>query len=213
MAAFQAAAQSGYGIELDVHLAADGIPVVFHDAALERMTGLVGHVFEKPAEALQQITLGSSSQTIPTLTQVLVSFPATLPVFIETKPPHKDSPWQDEETAKAVLKACMPNGDLATNIRLMSFSPLVTDIFLANAPKAQVGYLAAPQDTQPIELCRDKQAGFAAVWREDVMIARDILGADGPELFTWTIKTEEEVAAVQPYVDGIIFEGSAASAL
>jgi len=209
MAAFKAAAATGYGIELDVHLAADGTPVVFHDATLGRMTGQESYVFDLSSNTLAQITLGTSSETIPTLAQVLTAFPSDLPVFIETKPPHKDSPWQAQETAEAVLKACQA-ASFSSNIRLMSFSQKVTRIFLNCAPKAQVGYLAAPQDTQPVQDCRDQQAGFAAVWHEDVETARDILGINGPELYTWTIKTKTQADAARPYVDGIICEDDAA---
>ena len=209
MAAFKAAAAAGYGIELDVHLAADGIPVVFHDATLERMTEQDSHVFDLSSGVLAQITIGTSSETVPTLAQVLAAFPSDLPVFIETKPPHKDSPWQAQETAEAVLKTCQAAG-FSSNIRLMSFSQKVTRIFLTHAPEGQVGYLAAPQDTQPVQDCLDQQAGFAAVWREDVEAARDILGTDGPELYTWTIKTKAQANAIGPYVDGIICEDDAA---
>ena len=39
MAAFRAALENGYGIELDVHLLADGNLAVIHDASLKRTTG------------------------------------------------------------------------------------------------------------------------------------------------------------------------------
>ena len=39
LAAFEAARAAGVGVELDVRLTADGVPVVFHDAGLERMCG------------------------------------------------------------------------------------------------------------------------------------------------------------------------------
>jgi hypothetical protein len=39
MAAFAAAVAGQYGIECDVRLSRDGVPMVFHDAALARMTG------------------------------------------------------------------------------------------------------------------------------------------------------------------------------
>jgi len=41
LGAFRAALDCGAGgIELDVQLTRDGVPVVFHDAALRRMTGV-----------------------------------------------------------------------------------------------------------------------------------------------------------------------------
>ena len=37
MAAFRKAVEGGYGMELDVQLSKDGVPVIFHDFTLERM--------------------------------------------------------------------------------------------------------------------------------------------------------------------------------
>ena len=42
--AFRRACDSGFGIELDVRLSSDGIPVVIHDDNLERVTGFFGRV-------------------------------------------------------------------------------------------------------------------------------------------------------------------------
>jgi len=39
MAAFRAALENGYGIELDIHLLADGNLAVIHDSLLKRTTG------------------------------------------------------------------------------------------------------------------------------------------------------------------------------
>ena len=45
MTAFAAAVESGAdGLELDIHLSRDGIPVVIHDETLERTTDGRGHV-------------------------------------------------------------------------------------------------------------------------------------------------------------------------
>ena len=46
LAAFRLAVESGYGIELDVQLSKDDIPVVFHDATLKRMCGVDGHLWD-----------------------------------------------------------------------------------------------------------------------------------------------------------------------
>jgi glycerophosphoryl diester phosphodiesterase len=42
-------------LELDVHLSADGVPIVIHDHRLQRTTGQTGTVFELRAQQLQQI--------------------------------------------------------------------------------------------------------------------------------------------------------------
>ncbi len=42
-------------LELDVHLCADGVPVVIHDHQLERTTGTPGSVFDLPAAQIAQL--------------------------------------------------------------------------------------------------------------------------------------------------------------
>ena len=43
LSAFAAADRKDYAIECDVHLSADGVPVVFHDHELKRLTGQDGY--------------------------------------------------------------------------------------------------------------------------------------------------------------------------
>ena len=54
--AFASAMSAGLRfLELDVHLSADGVPMVIHDHELQRTTGLTGCVFDLPARQLTQI--------------------------------------------------------------------------------------------------------------------------------------------------------------
>ena len=58
--AFQRAVASGAdGVEFDVRLAADGVPVVFHDPSLDRIAGVKGKVAEFTSEELRRLDAGS----------------------------------------------------------------------------------------------------------------------------------------------------------
>jgi glycerophosphoryl diester phosphodiesterase len=58
--AFELAAKQGAdGIELDVHLSADGVPVVIHDARLERTTSGSGLVGKHTLTSLRRLDAGS----------------------------------------------------------------------------------------------------------------------------------------------------------
>lgn len=60
MAAFELAlAQGADGIEFDVHLSRDGVPVVIHDARLRRTTSENGRVGDRTAAALARLDAGS----------------------------------------------------------------------------------------------------------------------------------------------------------
>ncbi len=83
--AFRKAVDAGYGIELDVQLSKDGIPVVFHDASLKRMCGIDGNVWEYDLEELLQMKLAGSDATIPTFQEVLATVDGKVPLIIEYK--------------------------------------------------------------------------------------------------------------------------------
>ena len=83
--AFRKAVEAGYGIELDVQLSKDGIPVVFHDASLKRMCGIDGNVWEYDLKELQQMKLAGSDATIPTFEEVLNVIDGKVPLIIEYK--------------------------------------------------------------------------------------------------------------------------------
>ncbi len=86
MAAFAQALDSGAdGLEFDVRLASDSIPVVLHDATLQRTAAMAGEASALSAAALQQVNVGSwfnrkfperaraeyHKETIPTLEELL----------------------------------------------------------------------------------------------------------------------------------------------
>lgn len=85
LAAFKKAVDAGYGIELDVQLSKDGIPVVFHDASLKRICGVDGKVWEYTLAELQQMKLADSNETIPTFADVLDVIGGKVPLIIEYK--------------------------------------------------------------------------------------------------------------------------------
>ena len=85
IAAIQKAVEAGYGIEFDVQLSKDNVPVVFHDASLKRMCGVEGKVWEYTIEELQKLKLGKSNETIPTFAHVLEIVDGRVPLIIEYK--------------------------------------------------------------------------------------------------------------------------------
>lgn len=86
LAAFRAAAQGGYGVELDVRLTKDGQVVVSHDDALARMTYTYKSVAESDYAELRELRLLNTEEHIPLLTEVLdILVPAEVPVLVEVK--------------------------------------------------------------------------------------------------------------------------------
>ncbi len=85
MAAFEKAVKAGYGIELDVQLTKDKIPVVFHDDTLKRVCGADGFVYEYTFTELQHFTLYGSAQRIPKFSDVLNMVDGRVPLIVEFK--------------------------------------------------------------------------------------------------------------------------------
>ncbi len=84
--AFRLAVENRFGIELDVHLLADGNLAVVHDSMLKRMTGRDVIVEMLREEELTEYKLGNSTETIPTFKQVLETVDGKVPLIIELKP-------------------------------------------------------------------------------------------------------------------------------
>ena len=85
MAAFRAALENGYGIELDIHLLKDGNLAVIHDTDLKRTTGAEGKITDLTTEDLKDYRLGGTEETIPTFRQVLELFAGKAPLIVELK--------------------------------------------------------------------------------------------------------------------------------
>ena len=86
MAAFNAALEGGYGIELDIHLLKDGNLAVIHDSLLNRTTGQPGHIEDLTTEQLKDYRLEGTEETIPEFMDVLTLFNGKAPLIVELKP-------------------------------------------------------------------------------------------------------------------------------
>lgn len=85
MAAFRAALEMGYGVELDVHLMKDGNLAVMHDSSLLRTAGADVKLEELTAQELGNYRLGDTREQIPLFSQVLSLFDGKAPIIVELK--------------------------------------------------------------------------------------------------------------------------------
>lgn len=85
MRAFRKAVRAGFGIELDVQMTKDGVPVVFHDYTLKRVCGAEGKVCMRTYEELQQLSLYGTDQKIPRFEDVLKLVEGRVPLIVELK--------------------------------------------------------------------------------------------------------------------------------
>ena len=83
--AFQKAVDAGFGMEMDVQLSKDQVPVVFHDNTLKRVCGAEGEVKDFTFEELQQFRLCGTDQRIPKFEEVLKLVDGRVPLIVELK--------------------------------------------------------------------------------------------------------------------------------
>ena len=141
LAAFRAAAECGYGAELDVRLTADGVAVISHDSSLLRMTGKDVTVEEQSFDRLQLLRLNGTEERIPRLDDALaVLCAAGAPVIVELKGCPR---WKELcRTTLRILDA--RDGQFCVE----SFDPRIVAWFRRHAPEMLRGILTA----QPEEL-------------------------------------------------------------
>ena len=85
--AFQLAIEQGYGIELDVQLTKDWVPVILHDYNLKRACKTDFKISDHNYEELKEFKLFKSQEKIPTFQEVLDTVDGKVPLIIELKIP------------------------------------------------------------------------------------------------------------------------------
>jgi len=215
LAAFTAAAEAGYAIELDLQPAADHEPMVFHDDGLERLTGRTGTFRDLPSEALADIRLTGSDQHIPTLKTVLATVAGAAPLLIELK---------GMAPAVGVLESRVADllGDYDGVVAVQSFNPHSMGWFADNAPsfiRGQVATDFASYDEQRVSLTKRLLLStllLNRVSRPDFVaynvkklprLAPLSARRRGTPLLAWTVRNANDRAVAARYADNIIFEG------
>jgi glycerophosphoryl diester phosphodiesterase len=107
--------QQADGIEFDIKLSADHIPVVFHDDTVERTTDGTGAVSDLTLAELQQLDAGDGEQ-IPTLDQVFEALGRDFLYNVEIKM----YGWRNRGCERAVAD-CIRAHDVAHLVTVSSF--------------------------------------------------------------------------------------------
>ena len=85
MAAFKAAVDAGYGIELDINITTDGEIVVFHDDTLLRICGIDKVITSCTNAELKVCRLLDTDEGIPLFADVLAMVAGRVPLVVELK--------------------------------------------------------------------------------------------------------------------------------
>lgn len=205
LAAFRAAIDGGFSIECDVMLSKDRVPVVFHDATLDRVTAETGRIVDRTAEALGRIRLGATEDTVPTVQQLFDLVDGRVPIVMEMK-------GLSEAEDGDVFSALAPLVDAYRgSLALMSFDPWLIEQALRGTMRP-VGLTA--ESLRP-----DSLAGHRALYERGCRFVSYnvhhlpnpfvdwVRSVRGDRVITWTVRTPEEVSITRHHADQMTFEG------
>jgi len=213
LGAFQAACAAGYGIELDVHLSADGEAVVFHDDTLERMTGQPGRLRDRTAADLAELRLKGTDEKIPTLLETLALVGRRAMVHIELKTSYGEVGPLEQRVHEVIADHHGP-------LCVIGFNPYSHAWFADRYPNVLRG-LDSYSYANAEHMGPDQRKALANL--EHVAIARphflalglDMLPsaraaelrAEGMPVVAWTVRKPEQWEAIRDGCDNLIFEG------
>lgn len=213
LGAFARAVEAGVGIELDIQLSKDKKIVVFHDYDLKRMCGINKKVSELTFEELQKIKLKGTTQSIPTLADVLKLVDGKVPLLIELKGEEKN------------IELCKRTATMLDKYHgafcVESFNPLLLSWFKNFRPRYARGQLV----TNKIKKTKKGSSLFAFSMSNLFLncISRpDFIAVDGrmrkrpaiyicnkifkAKIFVWTVRTKREYEISQKEGFHAIFE-------
>ena len=216
MSAFRRAVEKGYGIELDVQLSSDGIPVIFHDQDLDRACGVHGFVRDRTFEELQQLNLFGSGEKIPALKDFLAMVDGRVPLIVE---------YKSEDSDLTLCRVIDPMLRAYKGIYCIeSFNPLVLFWYRIHHPEVMRGQLSdgfihipkyrtlmkAPL-TVPVQflipnfLSKPDFIAYNHKYEGNISrrICRDLYKAKAA---AWTIKSQSELEEAKKSFDVFIFD-------
>ncbi|MDE5823480.1 MAG: glycerophosphodiester phosphodiesterase [Lachnospiraceae bacterium] len=210
-AAIQRAADLGYGIEFDVHLTKDDIPVVFHDDTLNRICGVKGNLKDYTFEELQQFRLLGTEERIPAFTDILKMVDGSVPLIIE---------YKVEKNADKLCSICDSIlSDYKGLYCIESFHPLAVRWYKIHRPNIVRGQLSEDFTKQKLNIpyfllshlignCYASPDFIAYNCKHKNELSRNICRKFYKSLsVAWTVRSQEELDRVSRSFDLFIFEG------
>ena len=204
VAAFEAAARAGVGVELDVHRSGDGVPVVVHDPDVRDASGTWRPVSALTARELHDL------HAVPRLADALRVL-ADVPAMVEVKNVRPAAGLL--EPAVATLLAAHPGP-----VCVASFNPRSLTWFrdhLPDVPRAQTagGLAHVPMPAllrwslrtlRWLRATRPVAVSYALVDVDEPAV--QAYRAGGGLVVTWTVTRPDELHRARRYADNVVFE-------
>lgn len=217
--AFHAAIEKGYGIECDLQAAADGTPMVFHDAKLDRLVAASGPIAAFSPRSLARFRYKDADEGILSFAQLLEQVGGCTPLLVEVKRNGTTPPKFLESIARQATAYKGPialmSFDRSTVAALGEVAPKVPRGAVIGGRQLIVSLWAAHSRTRTSPAASrlfgaaPEGVGFYAVQVNLVAVARSWMSRRAQELplFTWTVRTSRQRARAARWADAPIFEG------
>ncbi len=184
-------------IEIDVQASADGVPVLMHDATVDRTTDGEGAVADLTLDELRGLDAGG--EPVPTLAEVIGITKGKVLLVTEIK-----QPGAEEQVSGVVSSA-----DAAADVMCWSFFPKALDGMRAADPRIPCALLVAAEGAGKWPAMRERALRIGAQGVSvfflgiDERIAEDCRRS-GLALYSWTADEPAQIAKlIEQRVDGI----------
>ncbi|WP_299674929.1 glycerophosphodiester phosphodiesterase family protein [uncultured Dokdonia sp.] len=208
LSAFAKAIKENYPIELDIQIIQDGTVIVFHDTDLKRICNNSKKTRSLTKATLKEHTLFNTSETIPTLQEVLDIVKGQVPLLIEFKTNSLSKKL--EQNTLSLLK------EYKGAIALQSFNRSSVKWLCKQHHSYPVGQLAEPSHAiKPLnyiydylQLNKNMSPDFVAYDIDDLPNKRvSYFKEKGVPILLWTARSQSQIETHKTLADNIIFEG------
>ncbi len=209
LAAFRAAVERGYAVEIDIHITADGEIVVFHDDTAERVCGVNRKIEEMTLSEIKELRLLGTAEQIPTLRECLETVGGRVPLLIEFKSLKNPAPL--------CIAADKILGEYDGKYFIQSFYPPVGAWYRKNRPDICRGQLSQVFGKEYPKYYKILTWLFSNVIARPDFVSYDFGGKNqifrrlavalGAMSVGWVFESENDILSVKNSFETYIFEG------
>lgn len=207
LSAFKLSKGHGFDtVECDVTLSKEGIPMIMHDATLDRTSNGHGYAYEKSYEELRKLDFGSwyskefEGEKMPSFQEFCeLCDRKGYKAYVEIK---NDTPMQQKDVDEIIRIA--DSYHLIKKITWISFKEEYLVYVRNRLPKARLGYLSKPSaevfhrlKTKENEVFFD--ANYKRLTPEIIAMAKEC----GVAIEVWTVNSKEALDSLDPYISGV----------
>ncbi len=190
-------------VECDISFTADGVPVLLHDATIDRTSNGTGNIADMTLDEARAFDFGSwfsssfVGEQIPTAEEfIALCRKLALHPYIELK--------TGTESQIKALVSLVKNYGMLRNVTWISFSATYLEYVKSADSKARLGYvvdsITSNATTKAVELKNDNNEVFIDTGTTDnIALCRD---AEIP-VECWTVNNEETILKLDPYISGV----------